>query len=371
MQKINFETHCSLPWTRFDSMFNSFCCKNVLPERFESFDQIQKSQTVQELKNDLLNGIKNQACYQCWEEDAAGKVSMRKASIDSKSAQELLNEIDNNKIRQLILFTGNNCNLACRTCSGYLSSSHVVEARSKNLKYPDVVIHDIVKPDYEYFLNQDYSNLESLQIIGGEPLLNVGHIQVLEKIVNDGYAQNCSLTYTTNATHKISKKHLQLLSYFKEINFIFSIDAVGEQFNYIRTGADWNWVSQNIQNIRAELKQFDKVALTIHPTISVLNILYLEDLYDWLAKEKFNVWFDFCFHPRHYSFELLNSSQKNEIDSVLSQSKHDMSSIRNFIKNTNHTPELYNDFLNETAWTEEYHKMSLKQYLPKLANLLT
>ncbi len=375
MQTVNIQTHCSLPWSRFDSMFGSFCCKNTLHRRFSSFDEIQKSKHVQQIKNDLLAGIKNQACNQCWQEDAADKLSTRKISLQTiggvnKSEQDLLHEIENNKLRQLILYTGNSCNLACRTCGGNLSSTHTVEAKAKKLKDPRVHIHPITKPDFTKYLNQDYSCLESIHVMGGEPLLNVEHTVVLEKISQDGHANKCHLTYNTNGTHALSKKHYEILHNFGTVNFVFSIDAVGEQFNYLRTGADWQLVTKNIKEIRQSLTNFPNSHASVHLTISVLNILYLEELYAWLENQDLEVHFNFCFYPQHYSFELFNTAQKQYVDYYLSQSKYDMTPIRNFLKNSQYNADLQHKFWREVDWTHEYHNMALDTYLPKLAKLL-
>jgi len=381
------KTYCSNPWTKFDTQARSFCCKNsqVGHITFHSFKEIQKSSVVKKLKYDLLNGIKNPICNECWKEEQAGKKSMRQIVLDHKSEQELKEEITINKIKHLVLHSGTTCNLACRTCSPHCSSTHIVETKNRTIQWLEknyslennkqlkmLSSVEVYKPDYSTIIEEDFSSLKTIEILGGEPLLNTEHFQILEKIVEQGHANKCIITYVTNGTKTLSKKYLEILSSFAEVHIIFSIDATEKQFEYIRTGASWSLVAQNINDIREKTKSFDKIYFMIHPAISVLNIMYLEELFDWIHNEKFHHHYDIVFTPVYYSFALFNEKQKSLIYSHYSDTKyeHIIYPILDIMKNTKHMPKVNVNFWSEIAWTEEYHNMKLADYLPRLDNLL-
>jgi len=381
------KTYCSNPWTKFDTQAKSFCCKNNLIGKipFYSYKQIQESSLIKKLKKDLLIGIKNSICDQCWNEEANGKKSMRQIVMEHKSEQELTEEISLNKIKHLVLHSGTTCNLACRTCSPYLSSTHIVEVKNRTIQWlekndsiennkilKNLNEAEIYQPDYSQILEEDFSCLSTIEILGGEPLLNTEHFQVLEKIVKEGHARNCIITYITNGTKSISEKYLQILSNFKQVQFVVSIDAVDKPFEYIRTGASWSSVKDNINNIKEKTKLFPEVFFMIHPTISALNVMYLEELFEWIHEEKMHHYYDYVFVPEHYSFSLFDEQQRVGIEKKYSHTKfsHIINPILDIMKNVEYDPSLAKVFWSEIAWTEEYHNMKLADYLPRLTNLL-
>jgi MoaA/NifB/PqqE/SkfB family radical SAM enzyme len=59
-----------------------------------------------------------------------------------------------------------------------------------------------------------------------------------------------------------------------------SIDATGEASDYIRSGSTWNKISSNLEKV----KDYDFIYVSINLTLSVLNIWFLQDVFEYAKK---------------------------------------------------------------------------------------
>ncbi len=372
MLDINLETYCSYAFTAYDTRNKHICCKIQSKNKYNSFKELSSSQEVLELRNKMLSGEKDPKCYECWNEDSVNKTSMRKWSLRNKTPEIINEEIQNPKLKHYILDTGNACNLACRTCGPWASSTIVKERKEKSKfdKRHDIHVGEIRKTDIESFCHEDFSNLENIDVLGGEPLSNLEHFVVLQKIIEQGHAPHCSINYSTNGTVKIGQHHLQMMLQFKHIFIMLSYDAIGKHSEYIRTGSKWHEVTMNLEMIKALRDKNSNINLECHPTISALNIMYIEELFDWLDNNRIGKFFDFCYYPAEYSFQLFTDQQKQIIIDRLNRSKHDMKSVIAHIQKWKHDPKLVQQFWNQVTWTKEYWGLDIKEYLPELYNLM-
>lgn len=372
MTKINLDTYCSFAFTGYDTRNKHICCKIQSTEKYNSFKELSDSEEVRTLRQNLLNGIKDPKCYECWNEDSVNKTSMRKWSLRNKTDDILLSEISQPKLKNYILDSSNACNLACRTCGPWSSSTIVKERKEKvqHEKWKTVHVGEIKKTNVEQFLTEDFSTVENIDVLGGEPLSNLEHFEVLEKIIKDGYSKNCIINYSTNGTVKITERHLDIMFKFNKICIVLSYDAIGKKAEYIRTGCSWDTVNENFQVFKKLRDNNKNLYLECHPTISALNILYLDELFSWLEENNIHKFYDFCYYPEEYSFQLFNDKQKNLIIEHLKKSKFDMSPIIAHVEKWKHDPSLASQFWNQIEWTKEYWGLDIKDYLPELYQLL-
>ena len=107
------------------------------------------------------------------------------------------------------------------------------------------------------------------------------HQRFLEKITNP---QDVSVTYNTNGTFALDRRTQQTLSKFRQVEFIVSVDGIGELNDRVRSGSRW-----------ADIEDFvDKsIALgfktTIHTTVHANNWQGLQKIHTWI-KEKNIPW---------------------------------------------------------------------------------
>lgn len=372
------ETYCTYAFGGYASHEKWICCAGT--GKFDSFAQVNQSEEIQQLRQALRRGERHPTCAVCWDAEAAGNASARSVGIENRSWQRIQLEMAEPKLRHLWIDSGSVCNLACRICEPRYSSSLYKEHKDR---FGHTTV-PITKTNVEYLISEDFSQIENIIILGGEPFLNLDYCAVLEEIVNQGRAGQCTLAFFSNGTVKPPQKLLDLLAQFSQIFLYFSTDAVDDQFGYVRTNGEWNHVLQNIEYIADA--GLPRLIQKFHITVSALNVMYLDELLTWMASyygadqdptkviaqaiDEHRITYMVTNRPAHYSFGIFTDAQRQQVIEHLEHSKFDLQGIVNQIKNYSHTPAHTEKFWSETAWTEQYRGLAVDQYLPRLVNLL-
>jgi len=189
-------------------------------------EEIFNHESFEKLRNDLSNGIKNEACTVCWRMEEDGLESFRQCSDSSDPPhpnQEGLFEFD--------ITLSNLCNLACRMCN--VGSSHqlgkdVEKMKAKGLHnsfmevsnnaMPDVkgVIYDKDNNSVIDWLLDNTHKITMLKASGGEPFYDRRVVKVLERYVETEASKNTILKFHTNAT-QFTPELVNLLNNFTNI----------------------------------------------------------------------------------------------------------------------------------------------------------
>lgn len=367
---VNQSTYCTLAFTGYDSRCKSMCCWAKHPGQPQSYAELSSMPEIKQLRQDMIDGIKNPICNYCYEKEQTidGEYTMRVQHTKHLSPQTIAGEIKNPRLKTLVIDSGNVCNLACRTCGPQSSSGWWRETEYRNTKKQPQLVSCHKKTDLKSALNEDFSSIQFVNILGGEPFQNLDHVQILEHIIRQGNASACDLSYTTNATVKLPLHIKKIFTYFRSVGLTASIDAVGLQFEYIRTNGRWQDVIHNIN----DWKRLPNVGINAHPVISALNVLYLEDLYDWFTAQNMKWSIVLCEWPMAYSFRIFTSQQKRKIISQLEESKHRLihQSLIDYITRVPYDPQALKQFLDENENTQEFRHLAIADYLPELVNLL-
>jgi MoaA/NifB/PqqE/SkfB family radical SAM enzyme len=120
---------------------------------------------------------------------------------------------------------------------------------------------------------------------GGEPLISPGHWNLLKELVDSGRSQAISLMYNTNLT-TIKYQDIDVLDLwkkFKAVQINCSIDAIGTPIEYIRSGCNWTKIENNLQTLINSVHK-SKIKLLLTPVLSILNIWFIAELYDYAAR---------------------------------------------------------------------------------------
>ena len=104
------------------------------------------------------------------------------------------------------------------------------------------------KNNLQFFddIKEYLAEAEYFEFTGGEPFMIRDHFKILMHCVEKGYAKNIDIHYNTNGTHLPPRDIFDLWKYFKRVEIAFSIDDVGEQFQYQRHPANWKEVNHNL-----------------------------------------------------------------------------------------------------------------------------
>lgn len=254
------------------------CCRIIYPiELLEEWKIIDVKKDLskwfnnefnQQFRKDLAAGQKRKECSTCWDLEDIG--------IQSERTAFSFSEEDNiPSIRILEIGAGRTCNLKCRMCDPYASSSI-----SQELQKYQILKNDYSDPPLISDINiEDIKHIELIKVTGGEPFLHKPFETFLQNIVDNGLAQQTSIVIHTNATNFPNVKYLNPLSQFKNVQIRFSIDCVGNRNEYIRSNLVWNEMIDTIVSW-GKWKQTcsNNIVFSVNSTTMILNIMYTESL---------------------------------------------------------------------------------------------
>ena len=175
----------------------------------------------------------------------------------------------NVEFSRLDYWVGDTCNLACVICGPKYSSKWKQE-----IKIP---LSNIKQNTNRSWRNIDLKNLKFVHFNGGEPMLNKEHLEFLRSIPN----KSCThLNYNTNGTVLPSQELLELWDQFKLVQLDFSIDDIGDRFEYQRYPAKWTSVESNLKWYIDNSPV--NCMFAVNTTVSILNQANLGNLNIWL-----------------------------------------------------------------------------------------
>lgn len=244
------------------------CCQSkTMVENNDEFS-FESSNHLNNIRVDNLNNIKSDACRRCWEAETNGLQSKRESSNNFYN-----NEIDTStKIHTLEYNTTWACNLACIMCNPSDSSTWANELGiNKDIK------EEVIGGKSNTILDTlDLSSIRRVHFNGGEPLINSTHLDVLKKIPT---LERCKISYNTNGTKLPNDEVIEYWSKCDIVRIFFSIDAIGDAFDYIRWNAKWDDVKEKLQWFVDNMPS--NVMFGINTTVGVYNLLEIGDIYKW------------------------------------------------------------------------------------------
>ena len=326
---------CPLPWTSLEVSVNGSvkpCClykeeisdkKRLNPYQLykvyksSTLTDIQNSEYMQELRKEFVSGSKPKGCRSCWAEEDAGKTSKRMNSL-YKMRSSLKDWTPNSKpsLKFIDFKLGNVCNLKCRICGSWSSSKWAQEELSYNKDNDLARLHlnegGWPKRYPEFFENvkKVLKDVEYFEFTGGEPFMIQQHFELLKYCIKEGYAKNQDIHYNTNGTHLPGPEIFEMWKHFKRVEIAFSIDDIGEQFEYQRHPAKWIEVNENMYKFKQQ--RTDNMQFQICTTISMFNVLNLAKIALWV--KQFNPEFFYvntCFDPPCYNVQTLPKRVKS------------------------------------------------------------
>ena len=322
---------CMLPWTSIETRPNGGykpCClyrgelRDIKGVKYNtkqhSIMEVMKSPVMENLIAKFLAGEKPVECDSCWKEEASNKISKRqhmwmKAPIIGQS------HISKNIIepRFIDLKLGNICNLKCRICAPNSSSQWVndmIKLDPEKKNYWQQFNKDGLWPREE---NEFYKDLEKhiesirfFEITGGEPLMIKEQFSILRKCIDAGVADKIEIHYNTNGTQYPEEAVKDIWPYFKRIEIAFSIDDIGNRFEYQRHPAVWKEVNKNIK--RFQNSGMQNLSIQICTTLNFFNIYYLSELAYKVKEWSPDFWYiNILHHPIEFDIQQIPDEVKS------------------------------------------------------------
>lgn len=330
------------------------CCYHRSPPEHRlninqhSFADWQNSAYLDEVRKSFEQDQQHPGCHMCWKHEAQNIPSQRQRT--AKEYQILGVDTQTRNVTNVELDVGNLCNLKCLMCDEYNSSAILAENRRLGinvLEQRDIAWRDLAFENLKALLDQKPA---VVNIRGGEPFYNKKLLELVQSIP-DQDAQAMCLHITTNATVWNSEWQ-QALQRFRLIRFMFSIDAVGSVYEYIRYPASWEQVSNNVRAMVLE----PNVKPMIHTVVSNLNVGNLGDLIDWAMSNNIYLELDSLIDPPYLQIQNLPESYQltviNRLDQWLTQNYPDhiitvLQRYREIILQSQFDSELWNRFQQE------------------------
>ena len=353
------DTFCVLPWVGREIKWTSnetHCC--LLPKNYD----------IDQIKSDLLAGIKTPACQKCWNLEKHGLKSDRQvknSALDFYWDRDLESiEIDAvqgklNRILMLKLSTSYTCNATCISCNSGSSSSWSQMDHQTNpmipLKKYQFIDLDKIKTKV------DFKELKMLSLIGGEPLYEKKNFELLEHLIDIGN-DAVFLSMVTNGSVKLTSKQKKVLSKFKNINFSVSIDGIESVFEYLRFPLKWTDLTCNLDFFREISNN-----ISSNYTLSNLNVLYHNQTVQWFNKNNMVYSVNPIYTPSWLQPRALPESIKKVLKQQLSATDYNMA-IGPI--HTDQDQQNYQMMLKQIKIQDTAKKIKMADYLPELHNLL-
>ena len=289
------------------------------------FSDIQNSNYMTALRQQFLDSKQPQTCRKCWNEERAGRTSKRMHTLDRMKHMNISSEwtTDAKPLMFLDLKLGNICNLKCRICGSWSSSQFATEEinqlprEEQKQSFPYQMLRAGAWPkENESFWKQIDSCLNDIRYIeftGGEPFMIAEHFNMLQGIVDRGIAGNVEIHYNTNGTQYPENAH-EIWRHFKTVEIAFSIDDLGDRFEYQRSNAVWSEVVSNIDRFRSLRQDYPNIRLQCCSTVNVFNVRYIDQLANWIADQGFDyVYWNMMHDAWYFSIATLPDAAKTEI----------------------------------------------------------
>ncbi len=378
---------CIIPWIHInvETDGNVYpCCayegKPMGNLNQNNIEQIWTSTDYINLRHEMLNNLIPEGCRGCYQVEKLGGQSKRQR--ENQLREHLMHLVTDGtpsfNLKYIDLRFSNICNFKCRYCNPV--ASHSISAEYKQLKWFKQYDTDVLKFNKENIIEHLYKNINELEEIyfcGGEPLLMDEHYEFLEKLI-ESKNTNLILRYSTNLS-KLKYKNKNILEYWKHFSNVkvyVSLDHYGSKLEYIRNGAIWEEILENIKI----LSRRNNIELKIAGTVSIFNILDLPEIFETFKNlniiESKNIGLaNLVKEPRYYNVQSLNPLIKKEAESRLlsyfpedEMTKMMCKYIVNYMNQADTWEESREEFVKITNILDNKRKENFLETFPELRN---
>ena len=354
-----------------------------------NLETVYKSQYMQNLRQQFRAGEKPKTCSRCWDEEDAGRDSKR---IHSRvRLKELYPQVDwaNDNPDQLWfvdLKLGNICNLKCRICGSWSSSSWATEEMAYLPKDVDKKSHIA----YQWLkqgawprktttfwdnMRELLPNIKYIEFTGGEPWMIEEHVELLQFAVDEGYGKNIDIHYNTNAT-QWPEDLVTLWKDLGRVDIAFSIDNVGDRFEYERFGAKWDRANEIVDATHDTKMFFPNITTQLCFTINIQNVYYLDELLAWADTKGFgSIYFNMLHSPAVMNIQNMTPHAHELVLNKLKTTFWSTNKYQQEIDNVIKFIELGNgndgvEFCRRMQETDAYRKQDFRNTHPEIAEAM-
>lgn len=220
--------------------------------------------------------------------------------------------------------------------------------------------------------------LKHIYITGGEPMVTPAHDEMLDKLIESGYAKDIWLEYDSNCS-AINNKIVERWHHFKKVDIRASMDAIEDQYEIIRFGGKWDKFSANI----LKLKEYEKESNGKIRLLSVSTCFQIATTYEIIKSEEWAKSVGVEFHlrflegPVKHAVASLSDSAKLELINYYSNYLETSSKaalivnhLKNHLGDKHYKPLAVADFIKFMNYLDSNRNTDWKSTFPQVAKLI-
>lgn len=348
----------------------------------KNIEELFYQPAMENIRQDFLHDREPEGCNACWKEEAAGIISMRQhrenTSMHKSHRDKYRFCYEDPKIISLDLKFSSLCNLKCRICGPYCSSTWLKESLDTG-NYHEHTIKIFSKYSERKFINKEENfeilqkllpNLRILEFHGGEPLMQPEHNRIMDILENYPNVEDLKLNllYNTNGTI-FDEKVVNVWNKMGLVDLNISLDDIKDRFEYQRYPANWLEVLENIKKFKTYCN--DNVKINLYCTVSLYNVFYIDEFIKYNNNNlRLKLIFSLLHWPEYMSIKHLPNGIKDIIKSKIdSLTNNDLLYISNdsgiyevvnFMMNNQRSDEEFKKFILTTEKHDHYRSQSFK-----------
>jgi MoaA/NifB/PqqE/SkfB family radical SAM enzyme len=294
---MNNDFYCAAPWRGLHINPRGdvkTCCAgnpNMLGNLNQnSIVEILNGTQMREIRSSLSQGIPHEYCSNCVRAERFGADSERQwhnnvnpnfdyASAGTEYHYPVIVDVRWNTT----------CNLSCNYCGEFCSSKW---SAIKNIPFKSGA-----RPYYDQvcnFIEQHQEHIHEVALVGGEPLLLPENERLLDVI-----PPNAIVTLITNLNVNLeNNKIFKKLTTRNKVGWSMSFDNVGDRFEYVRHGSDWDLLKQNLSTVK-DLMATQGQWGGIHAVYNIYNATRVCELREFAEEQGVSVLWQNLFQPEY------------------------------------------------------------------------
>lgn len=322
---------CPLPWYSLTWQKNGnigICCMHTLVEPWYELGNIKNtpmselwnSPKIKELRIRMIEWKASDYCKWCYKKEENNVESMRQRYMKrlSQDIDTYIKYTDTHgyytgPIKQLDLRLSNLCNLACRMCNGNSSTKRI--PLDKKLGISQKREYTKEPYDTEIFWDdiKNWSSIEEIKFAGWEPLINPTFYKLMLLLQEKGISQNIHFTFLTNLT-VLPENIQEIIQKSRAVDFNISIDGYGASYEYIRIGAKWEKLEENLHKLLELRNYYTWISIAFIPTIQRDNIYDFPKLYLFAKKQNIYINIKPLIAPEFLNIQNIDEEEKEKIE---------------------------------------------------------
>lgn len=327
---------CSLLWTHaaitLDGKMQP-CCRYDSAHEYEKdidkpifnngFVEGWLGEEFNNIRQRMLTGEKLPECKKCWDQEEFSGSSMR-TGFNSRYSSYIGKEP---VLKYLELGFSTHCNLACRMCDEYASTTIY------KINHPNEKVRIGFDIDLRN-LNANLQNLEEIKIVGGEPMSAKNHPDLFDAIfLSKCDTSKLKIVYHTNCTVLPAKKIVDYWQKIGKVVIVLSIDGYGHYNEIQRLGHKWNELLE-VLDFYLELRKNNKnIEIKVHSVMTAINIMGISELTEFLKDTvKPSAWeLDAVSNRPYLALHNMSEDRKNKAYDIVQQTDSLPTRYKNFL----------------------------------------